>query len=199
MNIQTFKTTAAILCLALGIGTASAQPPSGDAHRDTTQSRHPRFAEMPNPEKKAKEQTDRLKDVLQLTDKQYKKIYKLNLKEQKSLFENRPQRPGGMPPHPMGGMPPSGEGFMPPSGQGFMPPAMDGERRPDLHKEQAEKMKKQAEKKDKKMKKILTDEQYARWKALPPERPDKAPMPGKEEKEKKQERHEGEESHEQPS
>ena len=121
MNIQTFKTTAAILCLALGIGTASAQPPSGDAHRDTTQSRHPRFAEMPNPEKKAKEQTDRLKDVLQLTDKQYKKIYKLNLKEQKSLFENRPQRPGGMPPRPMGGMPPSGEGFMPPSAKGSCP------------------------------------------------------------------------------
>ena len=37
--------------------------------------------EVPNPEKIATQMTDRMQESLQLTEKQYKKIYKLNLKE----------------------------------------------------------------------------------------------------------------------
>lgn len=51
------------------------------------------FREVPNPEKMAQKETDRLKEALNLTDKQYKKIYKLILKEQRELLENRMQRP----------------------------------------------------------------------------------------------------------
>ena len=39
-----------------------------------------------NPEKVAIQMTEQMNKLLQLTDKQYKKIYKLNLKEQKSIF-----------------------------------------------------------------------------------------------------------------
>ena len=38
--------------------------------------------EVPSPEKAARKMTDRMKEELQLTDKQYDKLYKLNLKEQ---------------------------------------------------------------------------------------------------------------------
>ena len=57
--------------------------------------------EVPNPEKIATQMTDRMQESLQLTEKQYKKIYKLNLKEQKEHFKamqnSDEQRP------PMGG------------------------------------------------------------------------------------------------
>ena len=43
--------------------------------------------EVPNPEKIATQMTDRMQESLQLTEKQYKKIYKLNLKEQKEHFQ----------------------------------------------------------------------------------------------------------------
>ena len=42
--------------------------------------------EVLSPEKVAKRETDEMKKQLQLTEKQYKKIYKLNLKEQKKRF-----------------------------------------------------------------------------------------------------------------
>lgn len=181
---QIIKTTAVILSLVWGMGTAIAQPRHGTPGRDSLQAGRPRVAQAPNPQKRAKEMTDRLKDELQLTDKQYQKIYKLHLKELKNLQENRPlpafAGEGGRRPRPNGGMPPRNGRMMPAEGDDDMPPMMmqDQERpqRPDLEqlrKEQAEKMKKLAEKKDKKMKKILTGDQYARWKAMPPERPER--------------------------
>ena len=45
--------------------------------------------EIPSPDKEAKRETDRLKNALNLTDKQYKKVYKLVLKEQCERFEKR--------------------------------------------------------------------------------------------------------------
>lgn len=43
--------------------------------------------EVLSPEKAAQRMTDRMQKELQLTDKQYKKVYKLNLKEQKKSFQ----------------------------------------------------------------------------------------------------------------
>ena len=57
--------------------------------------------EVPNPEKIATQMTDRMQESLQLTEKQYKKIYKLNLKEQKEHFKAM-QNSGEQRP-PMGG------------------------------------------------------------------------------------------------
>ena len=75
-----------------------------------------------------KAQTDRLKEALQLTDKQYKKIYKLNLKEQKARLKARSGRPenGHLMPPPDGMRPPGGDG-------GNFPPQMDeGDFRPRM-------------------------------------------------------------------
>lgn len=197
-NIMTKKffisVAACLFCLS-GQMAVQAQDAPNMAPRDTTQRPKQNFAEVPNPEKAAKRQTDRMKEVLELTDKQYKKIYKLNLKEQKELLESRmgggmpgpgrggnmPQRSGnggGMPQMPGGG----GGGFD--MGGGFPDmgggndggfPQMDGER-PGMsqsdRESRAEQMKKNAEKREKKMKKILTEEQYAKWKAMTPERPE---------------------------
>ena len=102
--------------------------------------------EVPNPEKIATQMTDRMQESLQLTEKQYKKIYKLNLKEQKEHFK---------------AMQNSGEPLI--MGEGNFPDDM-GER-PMMNKEQnvEDIQKKAAEAKKKKIKKIPTPEQYAKW------------------------------------
>ena len=43
--------------------------------------------EVPNPEKMAKRRTDEMNELLQLSEKQYKKIYKLYLKQEKEKVE----------------------------------------------------------------------------------------------------------------
>lgn len=144
---------AAAACLCWGQAAAQKEGPGRPLPPDSLHGRHPRLAEVPNPEEAARAETDRLKEELQLTEKQYKKVYKLNLKAQKERLEARfPAPPSGMP----------------------MPPAD--------HADRAEQLAEQARKREKKMKKILTDEQFARWKELqarsPRPRPEKAEKPG---------------------
>ena len=71
--------------------------------------------EVPNPEKAAQRRTDEMDKALNLTEKQYKKIYKLFLKEEKEKVEAMMQRhPGGMDGQPpMAGRPPMGGGRSP--------------------------------------------------------------------------------------
>ncbi len=136
--------------------------------------------EVPNPEKAAQRRTDEMDKVLNLTEKQYKKIYKLFLKEENEKVEAMMQRhPGGMNGQPpMGGRPPMGGG-MPPQGGGFpgmggFPEGMSPEER---MKEHAEKMQKEQEKREKKIRKILTEEQYAIWQTMKPQPQVLPPMP----------------------
>lgn len=136
--------------------------------------------EVPNPEKAAQRRTDEMDKVLNLTEKQYKKIYKLFLKEEKEKVEAMMQRhPGGMNGQPpMGGRPPMGGG-MPPQGGGFpgmggFPEGMSPEER---MKEHAEKMQNEQEKREKKIRKILTEEQYATWQTVKPQPQVLPPMP----------------------
>lgn len=144
------------------------------------------FKELPNPEKAARKRALDLKDELSLTDKQYKKVYKLVLKEEKNKIEEMMN--GGFP-HPMmpggsgmeNGRPPM-DGKTPPANDGKMPeggPGMRGgfpnemmmkakgnmspEEMDKLKKEIEEKRMKEKEKFTKKMKKILTDEQFVKW------------------------------------
>lgn len=134
--------------------------------------------EVPNPEKAAQRRTDEMDKMLDLTEKQYKKIYKLFLKEEKekveALMEHQPGGMNGQPP--MGGRPPRGEGRLPmgggipPQGGGF--PGMGGdtddmtpEERMKAH---AEEMQEEQEKREKKIRKILTDEQYEIWQTRKP-------------------------------
>ncbi len=154
--------------------------------------------EVPNPEKAAQRRTDEMDKMLDLTEKQYKKIYKLFLKEEKekveALMEHQPGGMNGQPP--MGGRPPRGEGRppmgggMPPQGGGF--PGMGGdtddmtpEERMKAH---VEEMQKEQEKREKKIRKILTDEQYEIWQTrklqvLPPMPKGDRPGPGPREQE----------------
>lgn len=127
--------------------------------------------EIPSPDKEAKRETDRLKNALNLTDKQYKKVYKLVLKEQRERFEQRMEHRPPMGERPEGGMRSPHEGGMPPAGDRHPEGAPMGmNRRPmpegfsekspeDLKKEMEKKLKK----KNKKMKKILSEQQYDKW------------------------------------
>ena len=134
---------------------------------------------MPNPEKAAQRRTDEMDKMLDLTEKQYKKIYKLFLKEEKERVEALMERhPGGMNGQPpMGGRPPRGEGRppmgggMPPQGGGF--PGM-GEDADEMTPEErmkahVEEIQKEQEKREKKIRKILTDEQYEIWQTRKPQ------------------------------
>lgn len=171
------------MCFGAFIGTLSAQEFTEDRpmRNDSMPGRERHMLQTPNPEKAAKAETDRLQKALQLTDKQYKKIYKLNLQAEKERLENRmqmmPDRGDGPSP-----MQPLGDARPP------MPPAGDfgqqgDDRRPPMPADRGDRdetLKKNAEKREKKMKKILTDEQYEKWKQIQTSkqqpRPD-APVP----------------------
>lgn len=171
----------ALLCVCISLFTlqVQAQPASEGEPEKKKELPH----EVPNPEKIAQQETDRLKDALKLSDKQYKKVYKLILKEQRELFEKRMQRPplmaggpgnGSFPPHE--GMPPMGEGRPEGPGMGMHRPPMGGAPKPET----AEDIQKRIEKKNKKMKKILTEAQYDQWLGIsqkPGPKPEKKPEP----------------------
>lgn len=164
-----------ILLLGIGISMFALQMQAQPLPEGGPESQEKIYREVPNPEKVARKEADRLKAALALTDKQYKKIYKLLLKEQRELLESRMQRPpmasgevgrGPRPPH-EGGMPPMGMGGGRP--EGMHRPPMGGAPKP----ESAEDMQKRIEKKNKKMKRILTETQYDQWLGM-----SRKPMPG---------------------
>lgn len=136
------------------------------------------YKDIPSPEGNARRITEVMRAELGLSEKQYKKVYKIQLEEQKKIFKYRPmpqrgerkgleQRlPRGR--HPEGERPPMAGRF---DGMGGgrppMPPHEMGmdENRPDPEKV-AKELAKAAQKRDKKLKKALDDSQYARWKAM---------------------------------
>lgn len=135
--------------------------------------------EIPNPEKAARKRTDEMDKVLNLTEKQYKKIYKLNLKEEREKLEaliGRGDKEAGRPPMMGGGRPPMMDG-------GGQPPMMGGRgghpmmRPSGDHEKMKEDIEKRAEKKMKKLRKILSDEQYDLWLTMKPKQPAPHPMP----------------------
>lgn len=66
---------AAVALMASSVAFAQAQP--------HPRPQHPAERKAPSVEEKAKAQTEQMKKNLQLTDEQYNKLYKLNLKQQK--------------------------------------------------------------------------------------------------------------------
>ena len=110
----------------------------------------------------AHQMTDRMDRLLTLSDKQYQKIYKINLKEVKereadSLFLSRGgMRNGGFGPGP-GGHRPGGQMGQRPERPEFR--QLSEEQRAQLRAESE----KARVKKDKQLRKILTDEQYGKW------------------------------------
>ena len=163
MNIGKQFWMAACAALFVCGGTVTAQ--EADRAMPGRPERH--YKPVPfSPEKSARYITDRMDSLLGLTKKQYDKLYKLNLKWAREDAENqaaaprmegRPEeapdfgRTGGM--RSRGDRPPEGMDRRPP--RDFVP---SGDRK--SMEEQHRKLEKQREKK---LKKVLTDEQYACW------------------------------------
>lgn len=118
-----------------------------------------------SPEMTARRKTEQMNKLLQLTEKQFKKVFKLNLKEAKSFEPQQKNTENSMRPH----MRESGNGFSgrPPMNGGRPPMGnFNGEgpmRQHPVSPKTPEELKKEAQKRDKKLKKILTDRQYAVW------------------------------------
>ena len=116
--------------------------------------------EQLSPELTARKKTEQMDKLLQLSEKQFKKIFKLNLKEAKSIDAQRKSRQGIMPP-PMHDRNQEKFPDRPPMRDSF-----NGKYPMRHHPEPLDpaKLKKEAQKREKKLKKILTEEQYNTWK-----------------------------------
>lgn len=114
------------------------------------------YKDIPSPERNARLITEAMQSRLGLTEKQYKKVYKIQLAEQKTIFKYKPTPQRGIEKD-LGEMPL----------QGHMPPReMDwGDDRPDPEKI-AKNLTKAAQKRDKKLKKVLDKGQYEQWLVL---------------------------------
>jgi len=169
MNIKLFIATS-IMMFSIGL---YAQP-QGD---------RPTPPKQRTPEEIDRKQADRMKAEVNLTDKQYKKVYKLIRNDQQYRQSQAEQQfGGGMPPMGGGpggmmgggpgrmmggGMPPMGGG---PGGMGGSPGGMPA------HGEMGQGplpggdvvTEEYLEKQDLKLKKILTDEQYSKWRSKHP-------------------------------
>lgn len=174
------------LCLATLIPVSSTASATTVADEPQQEKQAP-AKEIPNPEKAARKRTDEMDKVLNLTEKQYKKIYKLNLKEEREKLEaliGRGDKEAGRPPMMGGGRPPMMDGGgQPPMMGGGQPPMMGGRgghpmmRPSGDHEKMKEDIEKRAEKKMKKLRKILNDEQYDLWLTMKPKQPAPHPMP----------------------
>ena len=151
------KIVETMICFMTLAGLATAQEAPESQANQQQEKRLPH--EVANPEKIATRITEQMQRSLQLTEKQYNKIYKLNLKEQKKRFnlmqnaENQGSfmRGGfgmgeGRPPMPMGG------GEPPMAREGGFPGRMGERPRMQLDDDSAKALKKAAEAKDKKIK-----------------------------------------------
>lgn len=159
-----------------------------------------------SPEKMAIDAADKMNQLVHLSDKQYEKIYKLYLKwiredskkkSDRGQMGGRPGGRGGRGGHggfggPRGGMGPGGDmGFGGPGEGGGGRPEGMGQRRPHREGQTPEEMEAQRKKiekkrldREKKIKKILSEPQYAVWaeaqEAQRPPRPEGRPEPPKE-------------------
>lgn len=156
---------------------AAAQQPRHDGERPREERRV-----SATPEQLAQEKTDFLKDRLNLTEKQVKKVYKLYLQQAKKASSVREGSHGGPGPEGMeggfgggprrGGMqgPPSGGGHGPGQGpRGGMRPggSREGDAAPEMRAQSQPAFETDEEiaARNKKMKKILTSGQYEQWSA----------------------------------
>lgn len=145
-------------------------------------------AQRPTTEQRAEQMTSQMSDRLSLTDKQREKVRKANLKFMNSTESTRPAGMNGGHRPPMGGQGGMHGGGMRGGGmdhggmQGGGQPPMGGDRaerrpssgeRPQMQAPSETDQKvldKALEKRDKSMRKILTDDQYARWREMESER-----------------------------
>ena len=145
--------------------------------------------EMLNPEQTAQKKAKKMQDEVGLDEKQYKKIYKIYLKEEQAKKEAAEGRmmpppggfpgggpggfPGGMPMggpgggFPSGGFPPQGMG--PGMGHGTPPPGAFGGMEAPTVGGKAIDSDEYIEAREKKFKKILTPDQYKLFRTIHPD------------------------------
>jgi Spy/CpxP family protein refolding chaperone len=141
--------------------TAAAQPPMGQGPRGREfPTDGPMFQQM-DPEQMAKEETDRLDKLVNLTPQQYKKLYKYNKKlEKQRQDEMENMMPQGRP----DGMGPGGPG---PGGMGPGGPRGDGQFRRGPQFEEMQQLTDEIQaKREKKYRKVLTPEQFQKWESF---------------------------------
>lgn len=181
-------TLTVMLGLTALCGTVAAKAQAPDSERIIREMRSHDPQPYISPERKAQMVTERMDSLLGLDKKQYKKLYKINLKEARRQAENAtssPFRMGGQPgqgsaggPDEGGGRPPRGNGMGPggPGGHGggggrpprdfggnHGGPQSDRRLSPEDMEKLKEKEAKEREKTEKKIRKILTTEQYDLW------------------------------------
>ena len=145
-----------IAAAILALSSAMAQDTTSTQTRKPQQE-HRQPPKRMTPQERAQMQSDHLKDSLQLTDDQYKKVYKAILNREKEVENMMPQgRPGGM----RGGMRPGG------MGGGMRGGAPQVARVSTGMNSTQEQMKASRERCDKKIKKALTEEQYAKYQVI---------------------------------
>ena len=171
---NSMKIVGTMICFMTLAGLATAQEAPESQANQQQEKRLPH--EVANPEKIATRITEQMQRSLQLTEKQYNKIYKLNLKEQKKRFSamqnsERPNPPMDRP-HGMGGGRPPMMGGEPPAMGGGRPDRGENSQRED----KAEEMQEAVAAKQKKIKKILTTEQYEKWQEIGTRQKDRHPQ-----------------------
>lgn len=137
--------------------------------------------ELGTPEDIAMKKTERMRNEVNLDEKQYKKIYKIYLKEERAKQQTMEGNmmppsggfPGGRPEgfpgdgFPGGGRPPQGGGSG--MGQDTPPPAMFGQMSVPTVGGKAIDSDEYIESREKKFRKILTPEQYERFRSIHPD------------------------------
>lgn len=183
MNIRNFIFAAFAFLPWCAISAAAQE--TGPVYRENLQNSAGKYPEQRykpmfvSPERQAQQITAKMDSLLNLSEKQYKKLYKLHLKEAQQQMENgladgrppmgsRPDRGPGA--HPGGGNFPMRGGGMGPGGHprggfGQQPPVQlqDASDAVKTLEEQRAKEEKRKQKMEKKIRKILTEEQYACW------------------------------------
>lgn len=184
MNKIAFFMMASLLCGCL----ANAQERYPHERYPQTHPMHEKGMDMPKrmtPEEIAAKKTDEMKKAVGMDDKQYKKIYKIYLKEENARSGamvppggqgngfpggGRPPQGGGMPPHGgnfQGEMPPQGGGFpgggMPPQGGFPNAPAQPTVGGKAIDSEEY------IEGREAKIRKILGEDKYIKWRKSSPD------------------------------
>jgi len=145
MNIKLF-TAASLMMLSVGL---YAQ----------TQGNRPAPPIRMTPEEFAKKEADQMKSEVNLNDKQYKKVYNLIKKDRQYRQSQMEEKFGS-------GMPPMGGG-RPPQGEMGQRPRPEGGH-PEMGPDEEIVTEEYLEKQEQKLKKILTAEQYSKWRSNHP-------------------------------
>lgn len=157
-----FRQISTVILLSLISSIALSAQPS----RSECPEGRPERKEVRTPEARAKHRTDDMDKIVDLSDKQYKKIYKIYLKEETARESAMQQRPPMGPPHQSGG----GFGGDRMGGPGAPPPGnMMGGRPPHQHHPPHQRVTvggkdiesdEYIDEREKKFRKILSAEQY---------------------------------------